>query len=58
MGTAGVPRVPRAEGGDELRLFDVDADEDREQRDEHEGEDAQPAVERDAGSEEGNQPPV
>jgi hypothetical protein len=58
MSTAGVPRVLRAEGGGELRLFDVDAGEDREQRDEHEGEDAQPAVEGDAGAEEGNRPPV
>ncbi len=55
MSTAGVPRVLRAEGGGELRVFQVDADEDREQRDDHEGEDVQPAVEGDAGAEEGNQ---
>lgn len=38
VSAAGAPRVVGAEGGGKLRLIDVDADEDGEQRDEHEGE--------------------
>ena len=52
---AGVPGVLRAKGSGELCVFDVDANEYCQERDEHLGEHAKPAVEGNPGTEEGDQ---
>src|SRR5215470_15410914 len=51
-GPAGVGCVLLPEGVAERSFFDVDADEDREERDENEGQRAQPVVQCDANAEE------